>query len=104
MVLTERARKALWFAMDLTGCNKTDLVNRYAQMGAYIEWRESQGVRYFEQEPGSEEKVPYRFTSSLPLGEMGAPGPGQPATLRLHETGTPPGKPPVLMLGHLPDS
>lgn len=78
MALTERIRKALRFAMDLTGHNKTDLMNRYAQMGTYIEWRESQGVRYFEQEPGSDEKVPYRFTSSLPAG--GIPEPPDPPT------------------------
>lgn len=55
-----RTSKALRLGTQLSGDSKTDVINRYVQIGAYIEWILSQpGGRIFVQEPG--EKTPARL-------------------------------------------
>lgn len=62
----ERASRAIRLSMRLTGLSRTDVLNRDAQLGAYIDWQVSRGARFFVQEPGTSTKAEVLFSPRLP--------------------------------------
>jgi hypothetical protein len=62
----ERTSRALRLAMRLTGMSRTDTINRYVQLGAYIEWQLSRGTKFFQQEPGEDRPARILFSPGPP--------------------------------------
>jgi hypothetical protein len=72
---TRRTSRACRLGMRLTGNNATDVINRYVQVGAYIEWLLSRpGGQVFVREPGDARPHPVRLIIGAP------PDNGNPVT------------------------
>jgi hypothetical protein len=90
--LIRRTSAALRLSVRLTGLSRTDTINRHIQMGAYLEWQESRGTKFFMQEPGEDAFYRLLLSPGLPAvdeidrmlgpdeGEGAAPETQAPAT------------------------